>query len=624
MSQIQNSTEKSISSILNDLPNTNAEKVLENVKKMGIENTARILGYDLSHYENLLASGRLLMLHLQQNTPNTVDEYLEILQHRLNPKTLSFFNKHKERIQKELDLLKKNDFEYDFFSAYTMIKTYLAKPYYGEDVCETPQFLFMRIAIQLYHDKGIEKVIQKYKELSEHYYTPASPTIFNSGFKDHSLSSCFLTTIEDDLDSILYTGIGDQGKISKDKGGIGIDYSRVRHSTIGYVGMSRGIIPFIKMINELVRAVDQGSMRKGAATVFLRPHHYDAYEFCDLVLKVGDKNERANDINIALWCPWIFFDRIRSNGKWTLFCPSKSKELNDIWGVEFYHKYIEMEKLAEEREKEFLSAEKKKKAMDAKLETGLLTRRDEEYKSILKEYDVAKRNRIDHKVVKAMDFYQHVLNTQRKAGMPYIAHADAANAKSNQKNIGMIRSSNLCMEIMEHSSSEEIASCNLSSISLRRYVKGHIKPKDGVRTDAERLVEAYDFEELGEMARSCVENLNQVIDHNKYPLDKYVDGKLTVEGKIRKTNMKHRPIGLGVSGLAEAFHGTDIAFQDPEAILMNKMMFACIYYNSLVESVQLAILDGKYQTFDGSPFSEGKLQFDLWRDEYLLLQQLPD
>jgi ribonucleoside-diphosphate reductase subunit M1 len=613
--------EKYLDTILIDLKHVDREKLVNNIKSIGLIDSARILGYDISHYDNLMAAGRLLMVNLQENTPQTLEEYIELLEHRLNPETLHFMREHTDKINQVLREYRKNDYYYDFFSAFTMIKTYLAKPYYGEDTCETPQLAFMRIAIQFYYDEGIDKVIEVFKELSEHYYTPASPTIFSSGFKKPSLSSCFLSTIDDDIESILYTGVVEQGLISKAKGGIGMDLSRIRHSEIAMTGMSNGVRPFIRIYNEMVRAVDQMSMRKGAATLYLRPHHLDIYDFCDLPLKIGNKDERAHDVNIALWCPNLFFERLKQNGKWTLFCPAKTPLLNDAWGNEFERYYVYYEDLAVKREEQYQQALIEKKALDTLVEESKISRRDAQYKDVIARFRAANRQRIDHKIVDAYHLYKHIISVQRRAGMPYILHGDAANMKCNQKNLGYIRCSNLCLEIMEFSSADEIASCNLSSLSLRRFVKGSLTSTLSERT-VDQLKDVYDFELLGKMTRSLIRNLNKVIDHNWYPLDKLDENGMLIKGKIRKSNEKHRPVGLGISGFAETLHGVDLTFEDPLTKEFNKMIFACIYFNALAESVSLAMKDGAYDSWAGSPFSRGELQFDLWKQEFDELNKL--
>lgn len=979
------------------------------LKEIGLLNTARVLGYEVQNPDYLLLSGRLLMYHIQQNAPKNVKEYLVHMSHRLNTRVKTFLETHQKVLDDALEKAKKNDYRFDWFSGATMWKTYLARPYYDEEPVETPQMMYLRKAAQMYADEGIDMVLKAFHELSEQYYTHASPTIFNAGMKKPQMSSCFLYTIEDDLKSIL-GGVVEGGLISKLSGGLGLDISRIRHSEIGTVGASAGIVPMLRLYNEMVRYCDQGGKRKGAITIYLRPHHIDIFEFIDVVKKTGDQYSRAHDINTAIWFPWIFWKRVVSDEKWTLFCPAKTPLLNDLWGQEFEKQYEEYEILSEAREKNYLDLKKKLADADPK---------DQNYVHLKEAYFQSKRDRIIHKVVKARDVLDEVIKTQRKAGMPYVMHGDACNMKSNQKNLGMIRSSNLCvspdtliltkegyvkiedkvdqevevwngseyskvtvkntgkvnkllhvkltnglflkctyahkflmpagvtgrnydpqkanrcearflqigdrlsnflipngyqnpfdvkipekqtitsvqdltvesidilegetdtfcftepnnnagvfngiltgqcLEIIEHTSKDEIASCltgdtliktkngmipiedcdgqevfvpyisdedvgyepayvkaklvdqgykpvyklelacgvslrateehkfltvngdndlrwkevkqlnsgdrivlrydpknvdldfhyqegrciqdeyelvraletnpssngqsclllgfvhanhiyydniftvhinngkqllpyfldlgivpliydyrivisgvsakrladhlqlpfsddveeqdsefssrlifdpqlvseervwdlyvpdrhhfiasgvvshncNLASISLKKFAKGYI---DHTKPFVEEMKQKVDFVKLGEISASVTRNLNKVIDHNFYPLDEHGEG-LFKEGKISTTNKKHRPLGIGVSGLAELIYGLDLVPTSEETRWVNKCVFACLYYHSLVESVKQALIHGPYDSFEGSPMSLGKLQFDLWKEEF--------
>ena len=409
--------------------------VEKKLNEIGILNTARVLGYEVQNPDYLLLSGRLLMYHIQLNAPNTVKDYLVHMSHRLNTKVRTFLETHQKVLDEALEKAKKHDYRFDWFSGATMWKTYLARPYYDEEPVETPQMMYLRKASQMYADEGVEMVLKTFFDLSEQYYTHASPTIFNAGMKKPQMSSCFLYTIEDDLKSIL-GGVVEGGLISKMSGGLGLDVSRIRHSEIGTVGASAGIVPMLRLYNEMVRYCDQGGKRKGAITIYLRPHHIDIFEFIDVVKKTGDQYSRAHDINTAIWFPWLFWKRVRSNEKWTLFCPAKTPLLNDVWGSEFEKNYEEYEHLALEREKCYLDLKKR-------LENEDLS--NENYVHLKESYFQAKRDRITHRVVQARDVLDEVIKTQRKAGMPYVMHGDACNMKSNQKNLGMIRSSNLCV-----------------------------------------------------------------------------------------------------------------------------------------------------------------------------------
>jgi ribonucleoside-diphosphate reductase alpha chain len=361
--------------------------------------------------------------------------------------------------------------------------------------------------------------------------------------------------------------------ISKSSGGLGFDISTVRHSEIRETGWSNGIIPMIQLYNYMVRYVDQNGRRKGAATIFLRPHHIDIEDFVELPRKVGDKYARAHDINICLWTSWIFWQRVRSNGTWTLFCPARVPQLNELYGEEFTKAYIAAEA-------------------------------DPTIKPHHK------------KVINARDLYNKIRDVQRETGMPYLMDGDGANLKSNHRHLGYIKSSNLCLEIIEYTDDETIAVCNLHSLSLRMFGKHEINRE--ISDVHEALREAVDFQQLANMSQRVNENLNKVIDHNWYPLDKVKEGKFK-PGIIHRSNKRHRPVGMGASGFAELLHILDLPFEDPIVLVLNKMIFACMYWNAMAQSIQLAIRDGPYESFHGSPTSHGKFQFDLWKEEFDIL-----
>jgi ribonucleotide reductase alpha subunit len=837
-----------------------AKEVYQKIKELGMMDSARIFGFEIFRPDYISLSGRLLMTWLHSVTPNTVFDYLKMLGHRLNKPTKEFFEKHKIILDEVLNKNKFRDLEFDWFSGATMMKTYLAKANYDEEPCESPQFLYMRIAVQLYYDEGIEAVLTAYEEMSNQFYTHASPTIFNGGMKKPQMSSCFLYTIDDNLESIL-TGVVEGGLISKASGGLGLDIARIRHSEIGSSGVSNGIVPMLRVYNEMAKYCDQGGKRKGAINIYNRPHHIDIFPFVDMVKKKGDHNLRAHDINTTIWCSWLFWKRIKNKDKWTLFCPAKTKELNDLWGEEFEKKYVQFELLAEEREKHYAAASEEVKRLEK--EISIYDRPNNEgYRSAKHKLSLAKQNRIVHKVIRAEELLKSIVETQRNAGMPYIMHGDAINIKSNHRHLGYIRSSNLCLEICEYTSNEEIASClpgdtliqtenglvkikdinehkvrtvfpndqefefnqmysdstlidqgirtiyeiktmcgpsikathdhlfltydslndkyewipvyllsedvelvmsvnnsdctlidksfelgkyssqsnllnktlelktyndqvsfvlgylmkncennndtyylkvdkensqdlfnllfnlgivpiynnelfmicgksskrinnilngineedeevkqnfvqykvldilplheekvydlyvpdrnhfiansivshncNLVSISLKKFViKKLDKNNNNVNNE---LRNSYNFEKLAQISRSVTRNLNKVIDKNWYPLDDTSFSK----GKISEPNKKHRPLGIGVSGLAEAVYSLDLTFESPETKLLNKCIFACMYFNCIIESIILAFTHGQYGSFEGSPFSEGKLQFDLWKEEFLV------
>lgn len=550
-----------VNRLAENLSSVNKEYVISLVDKFGLYGAARILGYDVSHYNNLLMSGRLTIEDLRVHAPKTLLEYAETMKHRLNTQVHDFIVENHEYLQNLVNENAHNDYDHDWFSANTMKTMYCAKTQHKGDPAETPQYTWLRIAVQMYAP-SLPDVTRAYLEMSKGYYTPATPTILNAGMKTHQLSSCFLSTIPDDLEGIL-RGVYHGGMISKSCGGLGVDISRVRAAgaRIGDVGSSNGVVPMLQLYNSMLRYVDQGgNYRKGAGTVFLRVDHLDVEDFIDLVRKVGDKYARAHDINTCLWTSWLFWERVRQDGDWTLFCPSETPELANNYGKEYEALYL-----------------------------------------------TAERNpSLRKKTLKARDLYNKILDVQRETGMPYLMNGDACNLKSNHRHLGLIRSSNLCLEIVEYTDDETIASCNLHSLSLRTFAKGPLVGDD--------VTTGLDFDLLGKISRNVICNLNAVIDRNYYPLDKPGE-----PGIINKSNKRHRPVGMGVAGFAEMLHILDLPFEDERTSLVNKAVFACMYWNALAQSVQLAVTEGKYDSFDGSPASEGKLQFDLWAEEFKLL-----
>jgi ribonucleoside-diphosphate reductase alpha subunit len=584
-------------------------QIENSIKSIGIINTARNLGYDVSSYKNLKDAGRLLMLDVKNHAPSSIKTYLHVMKDRLNKNVYTFIKSYSEELQSVLDSTINVNYKYDFFSAATEIKTYLPKFIYDENsddftlnVCETPQLQALRIASELYWDVSLDRVIKAYHEISQQYYTHATPTIFNAGMRKNTMVSCYLLNIEDNLDNIAYTAFGDASIISKCNGGLGIDISRLRHSEIDNKGMSQGIIPMAQVVNSIVRYVDQGGMRKGAATLCCDVFHIDIMEFISLVDKIGEQYTRAHDINISIWMPSLFFKRYLQGGNWTMFCPAKAKELLDIFGPDFDREYEKLEELAKLRDEELIYRRNNYNLLKQKIQTMLNVSDEDiiEFHEAREQYQEAVRRKINHKTLPAAEVYNHIIKMQRKTGMPYIMHRDSCNIKSNQKHQGRIYT-NLCQEILEHADKDEIASCNLASINLRKFVKNG----------------SFLYDKLGKIVSNIVENLNKVIDHNYYPLDKRNnDGEVIKQGKISKTNFDHRPIGIGVSGFAEMLYKLDLCFDSNEVKSLNKKVFACIYFNALAKSIQLGIYDGVYKSFKGSPLSTGKLQFDLWKDEF--------
>ena len=434
------------------------------------------------------------------------------------------------------------DYDFGYFGLKTLQRGYLNKG-------ETPQYLFMRVAIGI-HGDDIPRVKETYNLMSQKYFTHATPTLFNAGTNRPQMSSCFLVAMKDDSIEGIYDTLKECAQISKWSGGIGIHASNIRASGTpikGTNGVADGIVPMLRVFNNTARYVNQGGgKRKGSFAIYLEPWHADVMEFLELRLNQGDEEARCRDLFTALWIPDLFMEKVERDEEWHLMCPHECPGLPDVYGEEFnelYRLYV-----AQGRFK---------------------------------------------KVVKARAIWDAVLKSQIETGTPYMCYKDSVNAKSNQKNIGTIKSSNLCTEITEVSGPDETAVCNLASICLPSFVK---KPaSEGTHP----LV--FDFDELQHVTRVITRNLNRVIDQNYYPTE-----------AAKKSNMRHRPIGIGVQGLADVFQMMGWAFDSHEARYWNKYIFQRIYYAALQESCQLAKEEGPYETFAGSPASQGILQFDMW------------
>ena len=583
--------------------------VKEQIEKLGLLTTARLRGYQVESYQNLQVAGRLLIFDLRRHCSPTLLGYAEDIKDRIQDKYYQYIKEHHLELQHDIDKSVQTVYRNNDFFSFSSYKTnYLAKMSYDDIPCETPEYLYMRVAIQLHYEDGVDQVLKCYNEQLEVYYTMASPTLFNSCMKKNCLSSCFLGRFSDNLKSILETGAVEFGLISKASGAFGVDISQLRHSQINGSGESSGVMPWLQILNSVAIGCNQEGRRPGSCAVSMRTHHIDIEQFVKVVQKIGDRYETAHNINTVVYANQIFFDRVKTKGKWTLFCPAHTRWLNDIYGDEFTQKYIETEKLAEERELEY---QRLKNLYDSKREDYNF----EEFHQIKLQYIEAKKNRIKHKVINAVDLFLLICSTQRMAGLPYLNACDSINYKCNQKNLGYISNQNLCQEICLRSSSEEIASCNLGSISLSKFAKSRIDRTVDINSG---ILGAYNFRKLSKTMWSMVDNLDNVIEYNCYPLDEWnSEGKL-IPGKIRTTNFKNRPIGIGVQGFAEVLYITDLRIEDDKEYvdLLNKMIFACMYFNAMAESIQLAIKKGKYSTFEGSPLSEGKFQFDLWTEEF--------
>jgi len=555
-------------------------KTKELVKTIGWEAAARTLGYDVKSFKQQELAGKMLMYNIRKHAPKDIIEYAKILKGRLSPMTIDYINRYTDVLQPVLDANSKNDYLYAFFEATVWQRNYLFKLFSSDMPSETPQLLFMRLAIQFYHDISVDAVIRCYLEMSQMKYTHASPTMFNAGTMVPSMSSCFLGSIQDDRKSISYHGVHEPAMISSFGGGLGLDLSRLRHSEVGvstgYVGVTRGLVPVCYLYNANIRMWDQKGKRKGAETVMTRSHHIDIFQFSELSDPTGDHYARAHDLNTSILTSWEFWKRIEQNGDWTLFCPKYTKKLNDIYGEAFSKQYREYEAMAK---------------------AGTLK--------------PLEPSTIIYKVVKARKLLEHIIDIQRKSGMPYMMNWDACNFKSNHRHLGYIRGTNLCQEIVQHvgitpDGHEEFAVCNLASISFRTFAKP--RTTDGT-IKIDDLFRYIDFESLGPAIRSLVRNLNQVIEYTHYETP-----------GSRYNNMRHRPVGIGAQGFAELLYILDVNVEHPATLEINKALWACMYFNALIESVEQAIQHGEYESFKGSPLSEGKFQFDLWAEEYQYLK----
>ncbi len=431
------------------------------------------------------------------------------------------------------------DFGYDFFGFKTLERSYLLK--IDGKIVERPQHMLMRVAIGI-HKEDIDAAIETYDLMSQRWFTHATPTLFNSGTPKPQMSSCFLLTMKDDSITGIYDTLSQCAKISQSAGGIGLSIHDIR-ATGSYIrgtnGTSNGIVPMLRVFNDTARYVDQGGgKRKGSFAIYVEPWHADIFDFLDLKKNHGKEEQRARDLFYALWIPDLFMKRVEEGGDWTLMCPDECPGLADCHGKAFEKLYTKYEKEGKGK-----------------------------------------------KTIKAQELWFKILESQIETGTPYMLYKDAANSKSNQQNLGTIKSSNLCTEIIEYTAPDEVAVCNLASIALPMFVK------DG----------KFDFNKLFDITYVATKNLNKIIDRNYYPVP-----------EAKNSNMRHRPIGLGVQGLADAFILMRFPFDSEEAKLLNKQVFETIYYAALTASKDLAKEHGPYESYEGSPISQGKFQQDLW------------
>ncbi len=494
-------------------------------------------------------ASRIAISNLHKNTKKSFFSTVTDLYEYIDPKT----GKSAKLIADDVfEIIKKNadvldsavihdrDFGYDYFGFKTLERSYLLK--INGQIVERPQHMLMRVSVGIHKD-DLEAAIETYNLMSERWFTHATPTLFNAGTPKPQMSSCFLLTMKEDSIDGIYDTLKQCAKISQSAGGIGLSIHNVR-ATGSYIkgtnGESNGIIPMLRVFNDTARYVDQGGgKRKGSFAIYLEPWHADIFDFLDLRKNHGKEERRARDLFFALWTNDLFMQRVEDDAEWTLMCPSECPGLADTYGADFVALYEKYEREGKGR-----------------------------------------------KTIKAQELWFAILESQVETGTPYMLYKDACNEKSNQKNLGVIKSSNLCTEIIEYTAPDEIAVCNLASLALPMFV-----------TDAGK----FDFDKLFDVTYTVTKNLNKIIDHNYYPV-----------AEAKNSNLRNRPIGLGVQGLADAFIKMRFPFTSDEAKQLNKDIFETIYFAGLTASKDLAKVDGPYQTFKGSPASEGILQFDMW------------
>ena len=498
-------------------------------------------------YANLAA--RIAVSNLHKSTKKSFSETVTDLYNYINPETgkaapliaddvYEIIQKNAEYLDSQL--IYDRDFSYDYFGFKTLERSYLLRMH--GNIVERPQHMLMRVSIGIHKD-DLNSAIETYELMSKKFMTHATPTLFNAGTPKPQMSSCFLLTMQDDSIDGIYDTLKQTAKISQSAGGIGLSIHNVR-ATGSYIGgtngTSNGIVPMLRVYNDTARYVDQGGgKRKGSFAIYVEPWHADIYEFLDLKKNHGKEEMRARDLFYAMWIPDLFMERVEKNEDWTLMCPNECPGLFDCHGDEFVALYTK--------------------------------------------YEVEGKGR---RTVKAREVWAKIMESQIETGTPYMLYKDAANLKSNQQNLGTIRSSNLCTEILEYTSPDEVAVCNLASIALPMFVS-----EDGT----------FDHDLLFDVTYKVTKNLNKVIDRNYYPV---------VEA--RNSNMRHRPVGLGVQGLADTFIKLRMPFDSEEAKSLNKDIFETMYYAAVTSSKDLAIKEGAYETYQGSPISEGKFQHNLW------------
>lgn len=503
----------------------------------------------IDHPDYALLASRIAVSNLHKETKKTFSEVMYDLYHYIDPKTgqkasllaedvYNVIMENKDTL--DSSIIYDRDFRYDYFGFKTLTRSYLMK--LNGEIAERPQQMLMRVSLGI-HKSDIQAAIKTYNLMSEGWFTHATPTLFNAGTPKPQMSSCFLLTMKEDSIKGIYDTLKSCAQISQSAGGIGLAIHDIR-ATGSYIkgtnGTSNGIVPMLRVFNDTARYVDQGGgKRKGSFAMYIEPWHADVFDFLDLKKNHGKEEQRARDLFYALWIPDLFMKRVKENGDWTLMCPHECPGLSETHSAEFEALYTKYEKEGKGR-----------------------------------------------KTIKAQDLWFKILESQIETGTPYMLYKDAANAKSNQQNLGTIKSSNLCTEIIEYTAPDEVAVCNLASIALPKYVA-----ENGT----------FDHDKLFEVTYQATLNLNKIIDENYYPVE-----------EAKNSNLRHRPIGLGVQGLADAFIMMGLPFESEEARALNREVFETIYYASMTASKDLAKINGPYETFEGSPVSKGVFQFDMW------------
>lgn len=526
------------------------EGVYDGVTTTELDNLAAEVAATMTtkHPDYAQLASRIAVSNLHKNTEKSFSSTMDALYNYIDPKTglnASMVAEDVYQIIKEneelLDstIIYDRDFGYDYFGFKTLERSYLLK--IDGQVVERPQHMLMRVAVGI-HKENVEKAIETYELMSERWFTHATPTLFNAGTPKPQMSSCFLLTTKEDSIEGIYDTLKQCAKISQSAGGIGLSIHDIR-ATGSYIrgtnGQSNGIVPMLRVFNDTARYVDQGGgKRKGSFAIYIEPWHSDIFDFLDLKKNHGKEENRARDLFYAMWISDLFMKRVEANGDWTLMCPNECPGLSETYGEDFEKLYTK--------------------------------------------YENEGRGR---KTVKAQDLWFKILESQIETGTPYILYKDACNEKSNQKNLGTIKSSNLCTEIVEYTAPDEVAVCNLASLALPKFII------DG----------KFNHQKLFDVTYVVTKNLNRIIDHNYYPVP-----------EARNSNLRHRPIGLGVQGLADVFIKLRYPFESEEAQKLNNEIFETIYYAAMTASKDLAKDEGAYETYKGSPVSKGIFQYDMW------------